>query len=375
MTLSWITAPALALVLGSAGCGGAQPAATPIRAGQTLRGELAQADSQTWGRGRMKVFRLQARPGVRYQATVRPQTELLSPELTLSRQVQGVTDHLWSVHEGGPGRNDPRLAFTAADEGPYLLIVSARNGYDVGPFTLSLDTVTTRRPAQPVVVGRPVNGTLARGDSTFDAHSTPGVLYDTYYFEGRPGQRLRISASSPHYRASAAVGRLDAAGGFVTLASTPSTGRVNFTVPEARDYYVRVLADSGRSGEYTLRVENRPLSSASITTPIQRGQTVAGVLEEGDAVHAGGRFYDSYVYRGRAGERLRIGMVSEEFDTCILVGRMVDGLFQELDSNDNADSTTTFRSRLEVVLPQDGDYIIRAASLFDAGAYRLEIAP
>lgn len=378
MTRVRIAAAALALVLAAAGTGDAQPAATPIRVGQTLPGELARADSQTWGRGRMEIYRLQAQAGVRYQVTVRAQTDLLDAALTVSRQLQGVTDHLWRADDGGPGRNDPRLAFTATDAGPHLLIVSAGNGYDLGAFTITVDTLTTRRPgAEPVVVGRPVNGTLARGDSTADRHRVPGVLYDLYWFEARSGQRLRISASSPHYAVTVSVGRLGTDGTFSSRASSPRTGRLNYTVPEDRDgdYFVQVMADSGHSGDYTLRVDSRPLSSESIVTPIQRGQTLTGVLEDGDAMHGDGRFYDSYSYRGRAGERLRISLASAEFDTLILLGRMVDGVFEELESNNRADSTTIYRSALEIVLPRDGDYVIRAASLYDAGEYRLAIAP
>ena len=71
------------------------------------------------------------------------------------------------------------------------------------------------------------------------------------------------------------------------------------------------------------------------------------------------------MYEGRAGERLTIRMVSEDFDSFLAVGLLSPTGFEEIASNDDGPDGTN--SELEATLPADEVYAVRASAL-DAGA-------
>jgi hypothetical protein len=111
-------------------------------------------------------------------------------------------------------------------------------------------------------------------------------------------------------------------------------------------------------------------------TPISVGQTVSGSLDEGDPQLETGAFYDSYVIRGRPGERVLVRMRSEDFDTYLRWGfEAEDGVWDEVGSNDDGGDGTD--SRLVVTLPSDGEYELRASAFGEeeGGAYELELSP
>lgn len=112
---------------------------------------------------------------------------------------------------------------------------------------------------------------------------------------------------------------------------------------------------------------------AQTPAPIGPGQTVSGVLEDGDAVLGDGSLYDAWVYQGRQGERLTIVMRSDAFDTYLAAGRGQGADCVECRTDDDGAGGTD--SRLVVALPQDGDYVIRANSLGadGRGSYTLSV--
>ena len=103
---------------------------------------------------------------------------------------------------------------------------------------------------------------------------------------------------------------------------------------------------------------------------------VSGELSDDDAVlDTDGSFYDLWSYRGTAGEQLRIRMDSEDFDTYLAIGRMEGGCgdFEEIATmDDGGDGTNTL---LEITLPEDGEYVIRANSFSadQTGAYTIVV--
>lgn len=100
-------------------------------------------------------------------------------------------------------------------------------------------------------------------------------------------------------------------------------------------------------------------------------RTFTGRLERGDARLEDGSFYDTYVFRGQRGQRVTIGMRSDDFDSYLTVGSLSGGRFVALVSDD--DGGDRYNSALEVVLPATGEYAIRANSVEggETGAYQL----
>ena len=108
---------------------------------------------------------------------------------------------------------------------------------------------------------------------------------------------------------------------------------------------------------------------------IRVGASVSGTLDDSDPVGPDGEYrYDDYRFTARAGQRLEITMQSEAFDTYLAVYE-ADGADDELYGDDDGFGRTT-DSRLRFTADRDGDYLLRARSLFglEGGAYTLRLS-
>jgi hypothetical protein len=109
-------------------------------------------------------------------------------------------------------------------------------------------------------------------------------------------------------------------------------------------------------------------------TPIRPGETVTGALDESDPQMDHGPYYDSYVIRGRPGERVVISMRSDDFDTYLRWGGEAEGDWVEVETDDDGGEGTN--SRLVVTLGAAGEYELRASAFSESGlgAYELSVA-
>ncbi|MFL5385487.1 MAG: S1C family serine protease [Longimicrobiaceae bacterium] len=89
------------------------------------------------------------------------------------------------------------------------------------------------------------------------------------------------------------------------------------------------------------------------------GQTVTGRLTDSDFVLPDGSYADSYVYMGRAGERITATLRSSDFDAYLVVDDPRSATWQETDD----DGGGNLDSELTVTLPRDGPYLIVANSV------------
>jgi Bacterial pre-peptidase C-terminal domain len=80
-----------------------------------------------------------------------------------------------------------------------------------------------------------------------------------------------------------------------------------------------------------------------------------GVLEEGDEIIASDNsLFDTYAFEGQAGQVVQISVLSEEFDTYLIV---LDENGTELGQIDDIDTGDT-NSELTLTLPNDGQYVV-----------------
>lgn len=352
-----------------------RPGAFPtLRIGQSVSGRIAETDPALYERGRFKVYQFTASPGRRYIATL--ESDDFDAFLTLARTVGGITDHMLTDDDGAGEGTGSRLRFTVPAAGTYLILAQSLAEDGTGAFTLRLDTATIRQPRpQALTLGTPVQGELTEDDAEYEDQGADG-FYDLYRFQGRAGQRLRIRIDMGDYYPSIEVGTLQG-GQFTPLENvTPGDKMLTATLPETGEYFIRAGAFGSVTSEYTLTAEERAPAPAPRTTPIRRGESATGELEEGDSELDDGRWYDAYVYTGRAGERLRVDLRSEDFDAYVAVGRMENGEFREIASNDDAEDGEGLDSALEVELPEDGRYVIQATSFSPgaAGAYEVSVS-
>lgn len=357
-----------------------------LRVGQSVQGRITPVDPAFYESGRFKVYQFRGQPGVRYVATM--SSEDFDAFLSVARTVGGVTDYMMTDDDGGSDTNS-RIRFQVPSAGTYLLVAQSLGENGTGAFTVTLDTVRVR-PAvvRDARVGETIRGELTEDDANYADQAGPSDeeavagYYDLYRVQARAGQRLRIRMDMEEYFPDVTVGTLRN-GEFQpyqemstdTTAVPPSGGTLVFRVPEDGEWVIRAGAFGEVTGEYTLSIQDRSSAPAARTTPIRRGQTITGTLASGDAELDDGRWHDAYSYTGREGERIRISMSSEDFDTFVIIGRMVDGEFEEIASNDDAEDGEGTDSVLEVELPADGRYVIQATSFATEmeGGYRLTV--
>jgi hypothetical protein len=366
-----------AAVLGLAlACAAALPAHAQtfptIRVGQSLQGRLAETDPAYHQGSHFKVYQFRAEAGRRYVATM--QAEEFDSYLAVARTVGGITDEMFFDDDGGTEPLSSRLRFQVPATGTYLLIARSLGEGGVGAFTVALDTLTVRPPViHDIAVGQTDEGALSEDDSEYD---DPGGFYDLYRFRGTAGQRLRVRMDFEEgYAPSLDVGTMQ--NGQFTPLDEMSDGMspLNLSLPEAGEYYIRAGAYGGVTGTYTLRLEERAPAVEPRTQALRRGESAQGTIEQGDGELDDGRWYDAYAYTGRAGETLRVEMASEDFDAYLIIGRYVDGEFQELDRNDDDPEGDDTDSALQVELPEDGRYVIQATTFLpeQGGAYEITV--
>ena len=357
-----------------AGAAHAQPGITPIRVGQTVNGTLDESGEPVLDRGRFHAYRLDAREGDRL--LVSAQSEEFDTYLIVGRSVGPVLDPLETDDDGGENTNS-RLRFVAPRTGSYLVLVQAYREEGVGPYTLSVQQAPapTTGEAQSIRIGGTEEGRLEDTDNYDDEEDR---YYDVYTFTGRAGQRIQIDMSS-EFDTYLELGRLDGCD-WEELQSDDdgspdgTDSRIRYTLPEDGEYSIRATSYSDATGSYTLALVERPAPVVRAAQRITAGEEAEGALDDDDSVlEADGSYYDLWTYQGHAGEELRVNMMSSDFDTYVAIGRMVGGEFEEIATmDDGGEGTNTL---LEITLPSDGEYVIRANSFRaeQTGDYTLRI--
>jgi len=101
---------------------------------------------------------------------------------------------------------------------------------------------------------------------------------------------------------------------------------------------------------------------------------VTSDLHSGLPMFPDGSYYEVWNFQGEQGQRIRLRMRSDAFDTFLILGRIVDGRLVRLVVNDDQ-GPFNLDSRIDLTLPADGEYVIHATSLFGGaqGAYTINL--
>lgn len=362
-------ASCLALVL-AAGPVLAQ-SAEPLAVGATVEGAIEEGDQTAAEEAyRYDDYAVTARAGQRFEVILR--SDAFDTYLEVF-PADDVTEALASDDDGlGEGTNS-RLRFAAPEAGTYTLRARPLSGLEGGAYTLSL----TERPPAPraprpsgIRVGQTVEGELSARDPETDE----GLPYDAFSFRARQGDRFAVALDSEAFDPVVRVGR-NVDGAFVQLAENddgPDSGlnsRLVFTAPENGDYLIRVTPlGVTDSGAYSLSLQEGPPPAAA--EPIAIGATVEGQLTETDGKSESDTPADAWRFEGREGQRVRIDMTSDDFDTYL---ELFDENRVSLDEDDDGGPEGT-NSRMTITLPRTGSYVIEARAFSDGtGDYSLSI--
>jgi hypothetical protein len=353
--------------------------APPIRVGQTVQGSLADTDPAGLTRGRFDAYRFNATAGQQLVATM--ESDTFDTYLTVGRLYGPVMDVVDTDDDGGDGEDgtNSRMRFTVPATGAYVLVAQSFTEEGRGAYTLSMTQAPapTTGASQAIAAGQPVTGQIADTDNVSDEDD---AFYDAYTFSGRAGQRITVTLESDDFDTMLRVGRMEGTA-FEELESDDdgagegTNSMLRMTLEEDGEYVIRVSPLGEGSGAYTLRLEERAAARGpQPAQPLQAGVRAQGVLNDDDAVlEADNSYYDLWSYQGREGEAVKIQMTSDDFDTYVAIGRMVNGTWEEVASmDDGGEGTNTL---LEVTLPATGEYVIRANSFGaeETGDYTLLI--
>jgi hypothetical protein len=340
---------------------------TPVRVGQTVNGTLSGSDPvMLSGMGPFRVHSLEARQGDRLIVTLR--SGAFDSFLSIMRAVGGIHEVVARDDDSGGG-SDARLRWTVPVAGTYFVVAQALNPEGAGGYTLSVETAPPARPVTPVAmsVGETRDGVLTEESSLLPEEPTD-VFHDLYAFDARAGQELVVTLDSDDFDAFLAVGPLS--GTTIDIAATDddsgtgTNARVRFTVPQDGRYGIQVRGlGPSAIGRYRLSV-----SEAELPEPraLVRGRDFTATL------HAEG--IDQWTVEAASGERLRIRMSSDEFDTYLAVGRLDGTWFESIAENDDEEGAGTTDSLLEFTAPAAGHYVVRASAYGGGtGSYTIRV--
>ncbi|MDP3800729.1 PPC domain-containing protein [Brevundimonas sp.] len=342
-----------------------------LSVGASVEGQIEDGDATAPDDAyRYDSYAIIARAGQRLEAIMR------AAEFDAFLEVyrDGEDDSLASDDDGlGEGTNS-RLRFTADRAGTYLLRARTLSGLEGGAYTLALsERPQVPRPPRPsrIRVGQTVEGELRAGDP----EAGDGAVYDAFAFRARTGERVQIDLTADAFDPVVRVGRMQG-GDFAELAMNddgPDTGlnsRLTFTAPDTGEYIIRATPLNGAGeGSYALTLAQGPAPAAAQT--IEIGGSVQGDLTEDDGKSDAGALADAYRFSGREGQRIRIDMSSDDFDTYL---QLFDEDRVSLAEDDDGGAEGT-DSRLTFTLPRTGSYLIEARAFTEAtGAYSLSIS-
>ena len=383
---------------------GAAHAQRPIVPGEFTHGQLTRSDPRTPNDRPYDDYAFYARRGER--VVVEMESDDFDTYLYLGTGGRGGFRELARDDDGGDG-TDSRLRLTIPDDGTYVIRASAL--YDrIGQYTLTLtggqalsggyepNPVRPRpRPGRGenggwIEAGRAVEGWLSDSDPTLDN----GTPYHLYTYQARRGERVTITLRSDEFDPYLVLGTAGGRHGIGEALARDDDGgggrdsRIVFTVPRDGEYVIRVNPLVASTGSYLLEVESslqggysprpRPRPGPRVEPRsggwIQAGEVVEGWLSENDPELDNGANYHLYTYQGRRGERLTLTLRSNDFDAYLVIGTRGGrhGIGNVLARDDDGGGGRD--SRIDVTLPNDGEFVIRVNPLADGeGRYVLEV--
>ncbi|HEX6369422.1 MAG TPA: PPC domain-containing protein [Longimicrobium sp.] len=361
----------------------AAPAAAQdlILPGQSVTGELSAADPELDDGSHYDVWRFAAQARHRYRVTLR--SDDFDAYLSVgSHAVEACND--CASDDDGAGGTDALVEFTGPADGTYVIRANAYDEAQTGRYRLTLEDRgvveehdehgDAADAGTPIGLAQPVAGTLARGDRKVGSSYS-----DTWTYQGREGETIVVTLRSEDFDAYLTLGEFD--GGECTDMDANDNGaggtdsRITVELPGDGAFHIHVSAKGqGETGAYTLLVEQAvDRESGAPPMPISPGETLDGRLSESDTREADGSYREAWTFRGDAGETFTITLRSDEFDALLHVGRIVDGEWEMMETDD--DGAGDGDAELSITLPESGEYMIRAGSYLseETGAYTLQL--
>ncbi|HEX8360607.1 MAG TPA: hypothetical protein VF613_10880, partial [Longimicrobium sp.] len=347
-----------------------------IAAGQTVSGQLQASDMKLADNSYADEYRYEGRPGEEIVITLRSPT---FDTYLVWGAGQGSTFRSEKTDDDGAGGTDSRLTVTVGSSGTYTIRANSLAANTTGAYTLSVESTGTGQAVAAggvIRAGQNVSGRLERSDPRLPDNSH----YDSYVYQGTPGEQILITLTSPEFDTYLRWGRGQGAQ-FQLLGTDDDAGggtnsRMQVTVDASGTYTIQANSlAANTTGAYTLAVERASGAAPSGAQTLSMGQSVSGRLDASDPKLSDNSHYDLYVYRGRPGERVLVTMRSTDFDTYMAWGRLAGSRFEAESRDDDGGGGTN--SQLIATVGASGTYAVQANSLAAGatGSYTLSVQP
>ncbi len=323
-----------------------------------VQGVLDTDDGVDGSGNRHDAYRFRVAAGQRIAIEMRSSD--FDTYLELGRD-DGATFEMIAEDDDGMGDDtDSRLVWTAEKGGDYVVHARSFSSEDEGDYTLLLKEIPPDPEPVPVSTGATLQGEI----TDKDAQDSDGGHFDAYRISGVEDQRIQVVMRSGDFDTMLSIG--EAEGDFEALASDDdglgegTDSRLNFTFPETGDYIIRAAPlGSSEDGLYEMVVTDRGREPALGSILI--GSTARGTLTDLDAETDEGANYDGYRISLADGEKLRIVMISNDFDAYLSIGKEEeDGGYKQIAFDDDSFSDT--HAQIEPTIDDAGTYVIRASS-------------
>jgi hypothetical protein len=268
-------------------------------------------------------------------------------------------------YEGGIDRS--MVSLDLGETGEYTVEVTSYSSDATGSYTLDM---TSGLQSAPVDMEN--RGTLASGDGTY----SEGEYFDSYEFEGQPGQAVTIDLRSDDFDTYLV---LEGPGGQREVnddADSTAHSQIVTQLSQLGTYTVHVTSyGGGETGDYVVSISQGTGGGGQVTAndsvALGLGQSTSGSLEAADTRTEDGKYEDVYSFDGSAGETLSVDLNSGEFDTYLTVVAPSGQTFE----NDDFDGSTS-RSVVDFTLPESGRYRIVATTYASdtTGSYQLALS-
>jgi len=370
---------------------GAAYAQQTLRPGASVAGELNKADEQLNSGEFVDTYEVEGREGDRVSLSLR--SDAFDPYL----MVRGPGDFSEENDDAAEGDKNASLDLVLPTSGAYRVMATSYESGETGRYTLavggsgdgqrsggsqSIQTSTGSQEGSGVGALRPggsVSDSLRQGDETLSS----GEYVDTWRFRARRGQTYTARLESGDFDSYLLVrgpGELSEDNDDDAGQRGSHNSRVTFTA--AADGEISVSAtsfSSGETGGYRLTLEEGGGNNASAASQasdsgdspaITVGETRDGRLGQGARQLDSGEYVNTFTLRGRRGQKLDLGLSSQDFDPFV----QINGPEEFSAFNDDAEGGG-HDSRLVVTLPTDGVYTIAATSYAaaESGRYRLTV--
>ncbi|MFT4813412.1 MAG: hypothetical protein ACI9WR_000715 [Paracoccaceae bacterium] len=259
------------------------------------------------------------------------------------------------------------LSLTLSETGTYQVVANSFGAGETGNYSLNMTLDSAQANGDQQYTGQ-----LQQGDDTF----TDGEYFDTYSFNGRPGQFVNIELSSNDFDTYLVLRSPNGDSENNDDAESSQNSLISRELTEIGSYEVVVTSyGPEETGSYSLTIGGDETNTSTSISSSSRDlvnldleRAVQAELTGEDNLSSDNNYEDIYAFNASTGDTLSINMTSIELDTFLRVITPEGDIIE----NDDLDGDTS-QSEIQVTVREGGRFRITATSYGEeeTGSYRI----